>query len=278
MPLDSYSLLLSLHSYLGTFFHGIVAIALICEFPLKRSEFTLQDSSTLSDYIPIYFQATQLASAIGSGVDMLPVVVLIPVAAVITGTSVQKLGRYRPQNWTGWVFMIVGFGLLSILTENSSRAAYVGLQIPAAIGVGIIWISTPFAILAPLPFSNSAHALSFFIFTRQFAQVRSFTNAPRMWAMLLRISSLSPFLQSWGMTIAGAIIQNVLNSQLPADFIRMLPQGAEVAYASIPIIPTLKDPLRTDVRRAYAHATRTVWQTTIGIAAAGLFPSLLMRA
>ena len=103
---------------------------------------------------------------------MLPVVVVCPVTAMITGASVQVVNRYRPQNYLGWVMMLIGFGLLSTLTEHSSRALYIGLQVPASIGVGIVWISTPFAILAPLPFSNSAHALSFFIFARTFAQVR----------------------------------------------------------------------------------------------------------
>ena len=103
---------------------------------------------------------------------MFPVVTLIPVFAMLTGISVQKLSRYRPQNYVGWTLMVVGFGVLSLLNENSSRATYIALQVPAAAGVGMIWISTPFAILAPLPFSNSAHALAFFIFTRSFAQVR----------------------------------------------------------------------------------------------------------
>ncbi|KAI0750008.1 iron permease [Daedaleopsis nitida] len=223
----------TLSGYLGTFFHGVVSIALIY-------------------YIPIYFQATQGASAIGSGVDMLPVVILIPVAAMITGASVQIVHRYRPQNRTGWVMMLVGFGVLSILKENSSRAAYIGLQVPAAIGIGIIWISTPFAILSPLPFSNSAHALAFFIFTRQFAQ-------------------------SWGITIAGTIVQNVLQNRLPRAFLDTLPEGAQIAYAAIPSISSIQDEaLRTMVRRAYADSTRLVWQVMIGFAGAGLLSTLLM--
>ncbi|KAI0648750.1 iron permease [Trametes meyenii] len=224
----------TLSGYIGTFFHGVVSIALIY-------------------YIPIYFQATQGASAIGSGVDMFPVVILIPVFAVITGVSVQIVHRYRPQNCLGWVMMVVGFGVLSILTEKSSRAAYIGLQVPASIGVGMIWISTPFAILAPLPFSNSPHALAFFIFTRSFAQ-------------------------SWGIVIAGTIVQNVLQRELPKAFLAALPQGAQIAYAAIPTIPHIQDAVvRDEVRAAFAHATRLVWQVMIGFAGAGLLSTLLMR-
>lgn len=112
-----------------------------------------------------------MASAIGSGVDMIVFCVVIPVFAIVGGVSVQIVGRYCPQNYIGWAFMVAGFGVLSLLDENSSRAMYIGCQVPLAIGLGIIWVSTQFAILAPLPFSNSAPALAFFTFFRCFAQV-----------------------------------------------------------------------------------------------------------
>lgn len=119
----------------------------------------------------MYFQASLGASAVGSGVDMFSLCLTIPAFAIATGISVEIVGRYRPQNYIGWVFIIVGFGVLSILDENSSRATYIGCQIPLGVGLGIIWISTQFPILAPLPFSNSAYALAFFTFLRCFAQV-----------------------------------------------------------------------------------------------------------
>lgn len=130
------------------------------------------------DYLPVYFQAAKQASAIGSGVDMIVFCVTIPVFAIVGGLSVQLLGRYCPQNYAGWACIIAGFGVLSILDENSSRAEYLGCQIPLGVGLGIVWVSTQFPILAPLPFSNSAHALAFFTFFRCFAQVR-YSSTPR---------------------------------------------------------------------------------------------------
>ena len=96
----------------------------------------------------------------------------VPAFAIATGLSVEIVGRYRPQNYLGWVFVLVGFGLLSRLDQNSSRAAYISSQIPLGIGIGALWVSTAFPILAPLPVSNSAHAVAFFMFVRSFAQVR----------------------------------------------------------------------------------------------------------
>ena len=102
---------------------------------------------------------------------MFGVAFIIPPFAIIMGVSAQVLNRYRPQNYMGWMITIAGFGLLSTLTEDSSTATIVGYQIFLGVGVGIIWIGTQFPILAPLPFSNNAHALAFFTFTRVFAQV-----------------------------------------------------------------------------------------------------------
>ncbi|KAM5544669.1 hypothetical protein V8D89_001567 [Ganoderma adspersum] len=219
--------------YIGTFFHGIVALAAIY-------------------YLPVYFQASLGASAIRSSVYGFALALTIPPFGILTGLSVQIINRYRPQNYVGWMFILVGFGVLSTLDEHSSRAAYIGSQIPLAVGLGMVWISTQFPILAPLPFSNSAHALSFFTFMRCFAQ-------------------------SWGIVLGGTILQNTLLNKLPASFTSQFPQGVQIAYAIIPTISGLPEPLRSQVRAAFARATRLIWQVMIGISGAGFLSVFLMR-
>ena len=95
----------------------------------------------------------------------------IPIFAIVSGISVPILNIYRPQNYIGWGLITIGFGILSLLDESSTRAQYIGYQVPLGMGLGIIWLSTQFAILAPLPVSNNAHAIAFYTFTRCFAQV-----------------------------------------------------------------------------------------------------------
>ena len=83
------------------------------------------------------------------------------------------------------------------------------------------------------------------------------------------------------MTIAGTVIQNVLARTLPPAFITSLAlqpgDGASLAYSAIPTIPALTEPLRTEVRHAFARATRAVWLAMLGVAGAGLASTLLMR-
>jgi hypothetical protein len=55
------------------------------------------------------------------------------------------------------------------------------------------------------------------------------------------------------------------------------PQGVEIAFSTIPIIPTLSEPFKDQVRDTFAEALKVVWQVTLGIALAGFLCSLGMR-
>lgn len=120
----------------------------------------------------MYLQAAQGASSLAADVDVLPLATIVPTAAILTGLSVNMSDRFRPQSFVGWAFMIVGFGLLTLLDEHSSRAMYLTIQVPVTVGIGIVWISSQFVVLAPAPASSVTHVLAFFTFTRTVAQVR----------------------------------------------------------------------------------------------------------
>lgn len=54
-------------------------------------------------------------------------------------------------------------------------------------------------------------------------------------------------------------------------------EGTSVAYSIVPVIPTLEEPLRTQVRVAFADSLRILWFVMIGIGGLGLLSSLMMR-
>ena len=112
--------------------------------------------------------------------------------------------------------------------------------------------ATVFPLLAPLPVSRTAAALAFYSFSRTFAQ-------------------------AWGITIGATILQNRLARTLPAAFLSRFPAGAEIAYAAIPQIAALDEPLRDEVREAFAQSLKVVWETMLGICGVGLLSVGLMR-
>lgn len=89
---------------------------------------------------PVYFQACKDASAVRSGVYGIAMAILAP-AAFTAGVLVKKTGRYRPQMFVGWAFMLVGFGLLSTVHANSSVGLPVGYVIILGVGAGSVMLS-----------------------------------------------------------------------------------------------------------------------------------------
>ncbi|KZV73042.1 iron permease [Peniophora sp. CONT] len=233
IPWDVVSNRTSLSGYLGTLIHSVVAFCAIY-------------------YLPVYFQAVLGASPIRSGIDLLGLAMFITPSSMVCGATVQIFRRYRPQNVLGWVLIIVGFGILTLLDRESDTARYIGCQIVLGIGLGIIWVATAFPILAPLPYSNNAHALAFYAFNRNLSQ-------------------------TWGIAIGGAVLQNQLTKQLPIQYRSTLAQGTSIAYAAIPLLPTIPEPLQTEVRDAFARSLVVLWEVMIGISGLGLLTVLLMK-
>ncbi|KAE9383729.1 iron permease [Gymnopus androsaceus JB14] len=191
-------------------------------------------------FIPTYFQACFSASPIRSGVDILGTALIIAPFALISGVMTQALSRYMPANIIGWVLLLVGFGLLSTLKADSSAGKWIGYQIVNGAGSGFIYGCTIFPVLAPLPVERAAAAVAFYTFCQAFGQ-------------------------TWGITISASILQNQLKKNLPEVFLSQFPAGAQIAYSAIPLIKDLEEPLRTEVRVAFATSMAVIWKTMIGI-------------
>ena len=84
-------------------------------------------------------------------------------------------------------------------------------------------------------------------------------------------------MQSWGIVLGGTILQNTLLNKLPSSFTSQFPQGVQIAYAIIPTISGLHEPLKSEVRAAFAQATQLTWRVMIGISGAGFLSVFLMK-
>ena len=84
-------------------------------------------------------------------------------------------------------------------------------------------------------------------------------------------------IQIWGVTIGGAILQNELKHKLPASFLTLFPQGVQIAFATIPVIPLLDQPLKDEVRNTFGIALKVVWQVVLGISIGGILCNIGMK-
>ena len=73
------------------------------------------------------------------------------------------------------------------------------------------------------------------------------------------------------------MLQNELKQRVPPSFLENFPGGVAIAYALIPQIPTLPEPLKGDVQDAFAGSLQVVWQVLIGIGGIGFLSSLCME-
>ncbi|KAJ7146731.1 iron permease, partial [Mycena epipterygia] len=203
-------------------------------------------------YMPVYFQACMDASPIASGVDIFGLAFSVAPSALLVGLSIARSHQYRPQMWLSWVLVVIGVGLFTTLHDDSSRAKAIGFQVIAGTGLGMMTAAVFFPILAPLPIESNAQAIALYTFFRNFSNILA-------------------------VTIGGSVLQNELGKRLPPAFSVQFPQGTAIAYSIIPLIRTLPEPLKSEIRVAFADSLRVVWQVLIGVSIIGLLASLAMK-
>lgn len=116
---------------------------------------------------------------------LLPTILALVPAAIIGGLLLTKPGCYKPMLVVAFALIVIGFGLFSLLDENSNTGSWVGFQIIESAGAGLA-IPT---LLAPLNDKDTALAAGTWAFMRSFGI-------------------------TWGAAIAGAIA----NAEVAAEF------------------------------------------------------------
>lgn len=89
-------------------------------------------------YLPLWFQAIQGVSATESGIRNLPLILAVTVFSITAGGFTTWLGYYTPFIYAGTVAVSIGAGLLTTLKVNSGPAHWIGYQILAGGGIGLV--------------------------------------------------------------------------------------------------------------------------------------------
>jgi EmrB/QacA subfamily drug resistance transporter len=112
------------------FSSGVFSVAAILSFIVG---FAMLGGIT---FLPTYLQYVQGATATGSGLRMLPLVVGLLVTAMVSGTVISKTGHYRIFPIVGSVLLAGGLFLLSTMDAHTSFWTTSGYMIVLGLGLG----------------------------------------------------------------------------------------------------------------------------------------------
>ncbi len=115
-------------------------------------------------YLPIWFQAVKDASAVGSGIMNLPMLIAVVLFSLVAGGSVTVWGYYTPFMIVGSMLTAVGFGLTTMFHPDTSAGAWIGYQIIIGAGVGTGFQQPLMAVQTVLGIADVPTGMSLIIF------------------------------------------------------------------------------------------------------------------
>ncbi|KAI0482646.1 major facilitator superfamily domain-containing protein [Xylariaceae sp. FL0804] len=87
--------------------------------------------------LPLYFQSQRSASALTSGLDILPINAFMIPSGAVAGAVLTKFGRFKPIHWVGFGILAISCGLLSTMSSSTATVTWAWFEILAGIGVGL---------------------------------------------------------------------------------------------------------------------------------------------
>ncbi|KAK4999485.1 hypothetical protein LTR28_013358, partial [Elasticomyces elasticus] len=239
MPLHLFGKSLSSIVFLLTFLHGIVTMWALY-------------------FLPVYFQGVLAVDAYNAGIHLLPTILAFLPGAIIGGLLLSKFGRYKPILVFGFALIVVGFGVFTLLDENSSTGAWVGFQVLESFGAGFGMAAMLPALLAPLTDRDTALATATWGFMRSFGVM-------------------------WGVAVAGTVYTTraaqlagsgaISDAAVAAEFVA----GGAYGAAQVHYLDSLSAQTRAQVISLQNTALRRSWQVAIAFGAVGLIATTVMK-
>jgi EmrB/QacA subfamily drug resistance transporter len=87
-------------------------------------------------YLPLFQQTVQHASATGSALLLLPMMIPVVVMSQLSGKTMSRTGRYKMWPVVGMIFMIAGTAALATMTASTGRVLTSAFMALAGLGLG----------------------------------------------------------------------------------------------------------------------------------------------
>ncbi|MGH3424958.1 MAG: MDR family MFS transporter, partial [Nocardioidaceae bacterium] len=118
-------------------------------------------------YLPTYLQLSTGASATKSGLLMLPLMGGLLFAAVVTGQTISRTGRYKVFPLVGTALAACGVYLLSLMDATTGREASSAYMIVLGLGIGFIMPTLVLTVQNSVPVKDMGSATAGVNFFRQ---------------------------------------------------------------------------------------------------------------
>jgi predicted MFS family arabinose efflux permease len=204
-------------------------------------------------YLPEYLQVVRGASAISSGLQLIPLTLGIVVASAGSGQLVSRTGRYKLFPILGATLLTAGFWLLTHLQVATSTAVLSGWMLVIGLGIGCIMQIAVLAVQNAVAYQDLGTATSATVFFRTLGG-------------------------SLGTALFGAVLLNRLQQNLAV----LLPSGTgRVDLGSLEGAPqqlrALPGSVLHPLLEAFARSYQVVYWWAIPFAVATLVLALLLR-
>ncbi|KAI1876882.1 uncharacterized protein JN550_000954 [Neoarthrinium moseri] len=197
--------------------------------------------------LPIVLGFSQLsASALTSGLNILPINAFMIPSGAVAGAILTKTGRYKPLHWAGFGVLAISCGLFSTMSSSTSTIAWAWFEILAGIGIGLPLTTQLPAVQAVLSESDTAISTSTYSFVRSFGFV-------------------------WGATIPSIVFNSrvdaMLGSITDTKVRAALAGGGAYSYALS--VKDITDQTLQQTLEVYREAMRVVWFVGLAFALVG---------
>jgi EmrB/QacA subfamily drug resistance transporter len=199
-------------------------------------------------YMPLYFQSAKAASALKSGVLLVPLIVTTAAFGVLTGILIHRTGKYRELIWAGTLLLTAGYGAFVSFVPETSIGMIIGIQLIAGAGSGLLFEPSLVALQAFSSQDDVATATSTFSFVRSLSLAVSIILGGVVFqnSMDIRTSSLEA--------------RGLLSPELAEKL------GGRHAAANVMLTHTIEDPgVREAVKGAFAWSLRNMWIMYCGV-------------
>lgn len=204
-----------------------------------------------ASYLPTFLQMVDGASATGSGLQMLPMMLGVVLASIGGGQLISRTGRYKALPVLGSALSAAGMYLLSRLDADTPRLQYSAFMAVLGLGIGLI---LPVLVLAV---QNSVRP----------ADIGAATSANNYFRQIGG---------SVGAAVFGTLFAHRLGERLATD----LPHGARLpdAQSVTPqLVRSLPAPVRDGYITAYADAMPRIFLYLVPVLVLGFLFAFLLK-